>query len=361
MLVENQWVKIITHSLSKKAKERYYSLGYNTVYDEPYIIVRAEDLSDGSKKRVNVECDYCNKIYETAYVIYFKGMKKNKKSCCSVCTGKKTQEITLNKRAEKYWRQLEDICKKQDYILITTINEFTDLKMKIKYICPIHGEQEQMLDNILRGHTCFKCSYENKHRFDTNRNDIEFVKNIIEKTNNNILLNSEEYENCFKRNLKIKCGICNQNTFQTSFENYRHHGINRCRKCSSSLSSGEKIIEDFIIERNIDYIREKRFQSCKDNRCLPFDFYLPDYNMCIEFDGQHHYEPVWGEERFKKTLLHDGMKNKYCEQNNIKLLRIPYWEGHNIEEILIKELDLKSKAKKIIYIPTAQRKQNKTA
>ena len=75
---------------------------------------------------------------------------------------------------------------------------------------------------------------------------------------------------------------------------------------------------------------------------LPFDFYLPDLNKCIEYDGQHHYYPVTfngvSEERAKEnhliTIKHDEIKNQYCKNNNIELLRIPYYNFKDIEVIV---------------------------
>lgn len=189
-------------------------------------------------------------------------------------------------------------------------------------------------------------------------NEDELIKRI-ESKNNNILLNPNDYMNVYEKNLHIICGSCKKE-FVSSL-NTIDIGSGRCPKCTKKKGEGEYIIEKFLIENNLSYIWQHKFDDCRDILPLPFDFYLPDYNMCIEFDGQHHYEPAWGEERFKKTLLHDGMKNNYCRWNNIKLLRIPYWDGNNIEDILVKELNLKPKHNKIVYIPTAQRKQNKTA
>ena len=90
----------------------------------------------------------------------------------------------------------------------------------------------------------------------------------------------------------------------------------------------------------IKYTPQKRFDDCKDIKPLPFDFYLSDYNTCIEYDGQQHFEPVdfsgkrenLAQQQFEKTQYHDKIKNKYCEDNNIRLLRIPYFK--NIEEEL---------------------------
>ena len=43
---------------------------------------------------------------------------------------------------------------------------------------------------------------------------------------------------------------------------------------------------------NINYIREKRFKDCKNIKPLPFDFYLPEKNICIEYDGEHHFKSI---------------------------------------------------------------------
>lgn len=74
---------------------------------------------------------------------------------------------------------------------------------------------------------------------------------------------------------------------------------------------------------------------------LPFDFYIPKNNILIEYDGEQHYKSVkmWGgDNAFEKRKLHDSIKTKYCLDNKIKLLRIPYWDFDNIDEILNSEL-----------------------
>lgn len=76
---------------------------------------------------------------------------------------------------------------------------------------------------------------------------------------------------------------------------------------------------------------------------MPFDFYLPDYNTCIEYDGELHYKAVdyfGGDDALSNTKCRDEIKTQYCKENNIKLIRIPYWEFDNIEEILNRELEV---------------------
>lgn len=74
-----------------------------------------------------------------------------------------------------------------------------------------------------------------------------------------------------------------------------------------------------------------------------FDFYLPKYNCCIEYDGRQHFEIIerfGGLDGFINTKFRDTYKNWYCEKNNIKMIRISYKDYENIEEILNKEFKL---------------------
>ena len=95
-------------------------------------------------------------------------------------------------------------------------------------------------------------------------------------------------------------------------------------------SKWEMFIRDFLVLLNVEFVQQKRFSDCMNKKCsdtLPFDFYLPSYNIIIEYDGEHHFHPVqgWGgEEKFNITQQNDCIKNDYCKINNITLLRLPY-------------------------------------
>lgn len=108
-----------------------------------------------------------------------------------------------------------------------------------------------------------------------------------------------------------------------------HLSGNGCPLCKKS--QGENKIELFLINNNIKFEKEKRFKDCRDKNPLPFDFYLPQYNLCIEFDGEQHFNPSSFSSRntSEKEKLenlqyiqkHDKMKNDYCKKNGIILLR----------------------------------------
>ena len=94
-----------------------------------------------------------------------------------------------------------------------------------------------------------------------------------------------------------------------------------------NLSHGEIYVKKYLDERNICYIAQKKFDDCRDKLPLPFDFYLPSYNTCIEYQGEQHYRPIehfGGEEEFVIRKKHDKIKLEYCQQHKINLITIPY-------------------------------------
>ena len=252
------------------------------------------------------------------------------KDACSSCAGKKTSEVSWKRRASENFALLKEVCAQNDYKLITKESEYTDVKMNIAFECPKHGIQTMMLDNFKRGHKCKFCSYE--ERGESIKVPVLYIDEVIKSTNDNIWLNPDEHTNTTDHNLKIKCSC--GNIYTTSFVNFLRANINRCPICSQKESSGEFKIRKYLEENNIDFEQEKRFSDCRDTKPLSFDFYLPNNNMCIEFDGKQHYSDVFGDESFIKTKLHDDIKDKYCEKNKISMLRIPYWEYNKIENIL---------------------------
>jgi len=101
-----------------------------------------------------------------------------------------------------------------------------------------------------------------------------------------------------------------------------------CPICKES--KGEKKVREFLIKHNIIFIPQHTFFECKNTNVLPFDFYLPDYNTCIEYDGIQHFKPVnrfGGEKGFLLTKQNDLIKNKFCLVNKINLIRIPYFDN----------------------------------
>ncbi|QQO92524.1 homing endonuclease [Staphylococcus phage Machias] len=112
---------------------------------------------------------------------------------------------------------------------------------------------------------------------------------------------------------------------------------NKCSKCQDFVNSrDEKEINKFLIEMGVDFERQYKFEDDKVKN-LRFDFAVFKNNeiKLIEFDGEFHFkEKFGGPKAFEKVVYNDYLKNKFCFDNNIKLLRIPYWESNNKKEII---------------------------
>jgi len=108
-----------------------------------------------------------------------------------------------------------------------------------------------------------------------------------------------------------------------------------CPICKTS--KGEKRIRIFLENNNMKFKYQYRFTNCKNEQPLPFDFYLPSRNICIEYDGRQHYNK---NTRYytERLIENDGIKTQFCIKYNIDLIRIPYWDLNNIENILNEKL-----------------------
>jgi very-short-patch-repair endonuclease len=109
-----------------------------------------------------------------------------------------------------------------------------------------------------------------------------------------------------------------------------------CVSCNTPLSSKEKIISLFLSGNNIKFVPQQRFDDLisDHNIQLRYDFYLPEHNLIIEYDGEYHYTPIHGEEALKRTQKNDEIKTQYAEKHGIQLIRIPFYESHNLLDIL---------------------------
>lgn len=136
--------------------------------------------------------------------------------------------------------------------------------------------------------------------------------------------------------IKWICKKCGQ-IYKMNITNRTLHGCG-CPKCNKSV--GMLKVFNWLDANKVEYIPEYRFKDCKNKRPLPFDAYLKNYNICIEYDGEFHYKKTTLGNDLERQNLHDNIKNEYCIKNNIKLLRIPYWDIKIIDDILRKEIKL---------------------
>lgn len=246
---------------------------------------------------------------------------------------------------------------------------YTGCQQKSTFICPIHGDFKSLPSNILKGHGCPKCGnrtsmtkeefVEKAREVHGDKYDYSKVDNI--KSSNKICIicptHGEFWQNALKHLKGCGCSLCSKNKKDTkeSFidkarkvhgNKYDYSKIeyinaktkvciicpkhgefwqrpvshlkgNCCPYCKESHLEEE--ISLFLDKNNIQYEKQKKFGNIKYKRCLPFDFYLPKYNVIIECQGEQHFE----ETNFfndEKRFLKDKIKYDGCIKNNIKIL-----------------------------------------
>lgn len=141
-------------------------------------------------------------------------------------------------------------------------------------------------------------------------------------------------------NIEVQCRKCGHIFNINAYNGYTR--LHLCPKCDT-MSCGEVTIDNFLQEHNIEHYAQYSFKDCVYIHILRFDFYIPQYNLCIEYQGKQHYEPIdfssklSDEEKlqqFKDNQTRDNIKREYCKLNNINLLEISYMQYDNINEIL---------------------------
>jgi len=122
--------------------------------------------------------------------------------------------------------------------------------------------------------------------------------------------------------------ICHKCQHNWSAKINDRHNNHHCPKCAKSKN--EQKIHNFLVDNDVEFIPQHRFKDCRDKLPLPFDFYLPKKNMCIEYDGEQHFIK-WRFSNKKKAIIkfniqksHDKTKTEYCTKNDIILKRIKY-------------------------------------
>lgn len=292
----------------KLSNEQYISeckLIHNDMYDYSLIDYK------NSNSKVSVICKK-HGVFEIR--------ASNHKRCvgCKKCSDEMTRYNSLN--TEKFIERSKKIHDdKYDY----SLSVYDGIHKNIKIICKEHGIFEQLPNNHFKKLGCPKCSGIKRLTKD------EFIEKSNEIHNNKYDYSLVDYKN---NSSKVKIICPTHGIFEQSASSHMN-GKSGCPNCLTS--KGEKSIKNILNKLNINYISQYKFSDCKDKNILSFDFYLPSINLCIEYDGKQHFEPIkrfGGIDNFIITQKHDEIKNNYCENNNIKLLRIKYTE--NIEEKL---------------------------
>lgn len=152
-----------------------------------------------------------------------------------------------------------------------------------------------------------------------------------------MILFEKELDSVIESNHKRRYGIFKNIKTNIRFKTTLSSVLNKNTLGLGPRSYGEQVITNFLNQKNILFYSEYSFIDCYSEKSKPlrFDFYLPEYNCCIEYDGIQHYKNTFqmSEEKYQEYLKNDKIKTNYCDNHGISLLRIPYYEKNIIKQL----------------------------
>ncbi|HDG7527435.1 TPA: hypothetical protein PFR81_001927 [Clostridioides difficile] len=186
--------------------------------------------------------------------------------------------------------------------------------------------------------SCHPKSYENVHLYDSFGYN---YFNLIQCWSDNNNISPFRISKGNPKKMKFICPECGLEFKRSIYDIVRRQNI-KCSNCS--LSEGEKSIESWINKNKFIYVYEKEFENLTGlgGGRLSYDFYLPEYKLLIEYQGEFHdgslLEVCQTEEQYKKQQEHDRRKREYATTNGYELLEIWHQDFDNIEEILDRKI-----------------------
>lgn len=251
---------------------------------------------------------------------------------CSVERSKNSIRYTHN----SFCQSVKNINPKLD-----VMSEYINIKSRISVKCKICGHEWSPIAESLIGKTpcgCPSCAGNAIKSPTQFKNELEISHPELKLLSDYIRANKKVH---------VLCTDCNRDFWVTP--NKLQLG-QHCPYCK--ISHGEAVIRSILTNLNVLFEMQKKFDGLigVGNRKLSYDFYLPDYNLLIEFQGKQHESPVMfrgltsidANNRFVKQKKHDKRKRDYASSNNIRLLEIWYYDIDSIEDILLKELSVDS-------------------
>ena len=193
-------------------------------------------------------------------------------------------------------------------------------------------------DNLRNGHTT-SCGC--VHKAHSRRVGLARKSQLENKTFGKLTVKADSGERDNKGGIIWECECSCGNTVYVSTSNLTRPS-EATISCGCAKSKGEEKIITTLIQAQIPFITQKRFESCifpETNRQLVFDFYLPEQNVLIEYDGEQHFHEVRNDRYgYQGIVARDNFKNQWCKENNIRLIRIPYTEYNNINGNYLKTI-----------------------
>lgn len=280
--------------------------------------ILSEYIKDSIK--VRCKCKICGFEWESTPSNLLQGKG------CKQCHFRKLSLIKM-KTHEQFVKELYEVNKD-----IKVLSKYSGRQNKVNCECLIHGEKFSMTaGHLLDGETGCKECINIKFHLGGLKTHEQFIKEL-----SNISLNIEvlgEYDGA-KNNVEVKCLKCGHIWNPVADSLLHGYGCPCCKR-----SKGEERIEKYLTDNNIKFEPQKKFSDLRNTLQLSYDFYLPEYNTLIEYQGQFHdgtTSMVLKEKYFDKQQKNDKLKRDYAKSKSYNLLEIWYYDFDNTEDIIDK-------------------------
>lgn len=249
---------------------------------------------------------------------------------CSICYKEKKSADRRKEHYEEFVRR----CNEKGYIPISKLEDYKNVSTPMKYVCPLHGEQQTNLSHLREGKGCKQCGYI------TSGEKLKLSKEDLTKR-----LEKKELALITECNTVHDIGIFQclnhpEVCFKSRISDVVYSDV-KCPACHES--KGEKKIRLWLKENKIEFEPQKKFEDLyrfEKNNKLSYDFYIPYCNLLIEYQGEFHDGTAWqqSEEQYEQQKIKDELKKNYAKKNGYNFIEIWYWDYKNIESLLEKEL-----------------------
>lgn len=286
----------------------------------------------GSHNDITARCNVHNTIWKTKAYVLLRG-----NGCCK-CKSERNHSRQITPKNE-FIDKLKLISPH-----INVIGIYDGMKVPILCKCTTHNIEWSILPSeLIKGSGCKLCGIQKiKYKGTLSKEDYNEKLKIM---NPDIEVIGAYINTSVKT--RFVCKKCN-NEWLAPPCNLIYGNITGCPHCQE-YSKGETAIRNFLTNNNIDFILHHTFVGLNGcgNKPLSYDFYLPEFNILVEFQGIQHEKPIKFSKSitdvevkkiFKRQQEHDRRKQEYAKLYNIKLLEIWYYDVDNINQILNKEL-----------------------
>ena len=326
-------------------RRKNFALIENAFKQAGYILLsKAEDYINCNTKLQYICSNHPNIIQEIDWRHFQRGQR------CPLCRPKRIGESV------KYsLNEVIEILKEHGYIYID--GDYQNYHSKLKIKCQKHPEEVIEVEfgkcslNSQKKWICPKCKAEDKQIKLKLRQEEQYEK-FCKKCKEKGYIPISKLEDYKNHNSLVVYKCSKHGIFSASFTNFVDNNTG-CPICKSS--KGELKIIDFLNKNNIDFQRQKKFKelfvslngNINNKNLLSYDFYLPEYNLLIEYQGEYHDGTVHKLNPKRQTLkdleeqqYRDKLKKQYALDHNINFLEIWYWDFNEIEKILKEALEL---------------------